>query len=181
MSKYSQEFKLKVVHTYLSGSAGQREIATSFQIGRTQLRDWLFAYESHGVAGLEPHQQQRSYSTEFKLSVLAHRRIHYLSLQETAAFFSIPSFSTIYDWEQRYNQGGIKAFVDHRGRPQKMKKSNDIDPASTTPKALIPQTQAELLREIEYLKAENAYLKKLEALILKKQLLQKTRPASLRD
>jgi transposase len=181
MSKYSQEFKLKVVHAYLSGSVGQREIATAFQIGRTQLQDWLFTYKSHGAAGLEPHQQQRSYSTEFKLSVLAHRRTHYLSLQETAALFSIPSFSTVYDWERRYNQGGVKAFVDHRGRPQKMTKSNDIDPAAATQKTLIPQTQAELLREIEYLKAENAYLKKLEALILKKQLQQKTKPTSLQD
>lgn len=181
MKKYSKEFKLEVVQAYLSGRAGQIKIAASFHIDRIQLRNWLSAYEAHGIAGLEPCGRSRRYSTEFKLSVLAHRSQHHLSLQEVATLFKIPSVSTVSTWEQRYNQQGINAFSDRRGRPSMMKKSDTHDSIARSEKPLKSPTHAELLREIEYLKAENAYLKKLEALVQKKQLQHMTKPTSSQD
>jgi transposase len=181
MRKYSKEFKLKVIQAYLSGGVGQRQVATSFNVGRTQLRDWLSVYQAQGAAALAAKRQHQRYSTEFKLSVLAHRRKHDLSLSDTATLFNIPSFSTLYVWEQRYNQGGINAFVGRRGRPKKMKNTTDSDQPITPNEPLRQQTHATLLREIEYLKAENAYLKKLDALIREKRLQQRTKPTSSQD
>ncbi len=181
MKKYSKEFKLEVVQAYLAGRLGQRKVAASFHIDRIQLRNWLSAYKAYGIAGLESRGRSRRYSTEFKLSVLAHRSQHHLSLQDVAILFKIPSFSTVYAWEQRYNQQGINAFADRRGRPSTMKKSDVSHSNTKAEKPLKSPTHAELLREIEYLKAENAYLKKLEALVQKKQLQRMTKPKSSLD
>lgn len=181
MSKYSKKFKLKVLQAYLSGSGGQRQVAGSFNVCRSQLQDWLSVYQTHGAAALEAKRHQQRYTSEFKLSVLAHRRKHNQSLSDTARLFNIPSPSTIYVWEQRYNQGDMHAFIDQHESPKKMKNTKDPNPPTTQDDPLSQKTHKALLREIEYLKAENAYLKKLDALIREKRLPQKTNPKSSQD
>lgn len=82
-------------------------------------------------------------------------------MNEACLEFNIPSHSIIIKWQQRFEQYGIEGLLDKpRGRPKSMtykrakKKSNK------------PLTrEEELLLEIESLRAENALLKKLQALI----------------
>lgn len=174
MSIYSKNFKLKVVKAYLSQPVGQRQVAALFNVGRTQLRDWVTGYQAYGAAALAPRKHPRIYSTEFKLTVLAYMRRHGTSRLQVATVFKIPSPSTIFVWEKRYNQGGIDSFIDRPGRP-KMKKTENANQPHTSKKPWSELTPAELLREIEYLQAENAYLKKLDALVRDKTSPQKTK------
>jgi transposase len=174
MSTYSKSFKLKVVKAYLSQSMGQRQVATLFNVGRTQVRDWVAAYRAHGAAAFAARKHSQKYSTEFKLSVLAYLRQHGGSRLQVAIAFKIPSPSTIFVWEKRYNQGSIDPFLDRRGRPD-MKKPENTNQPHTSKKPWSELTPAELLREIEYLQAENAYLKKLDALVRDKQSPLKTK------
>lgn len=174
MSIYSKNFKLKVVKAYLSQSAGQREVAASFNVGRTQLRDWVIGYKAHGAEALAPRTYAQHYSTAFKLTVLAYMRQHGESRLQVATLFKIPSPSTIFVWEKRYNQGGLEFLTDRRGRPKMKKPENTLQP-QTSKKPWSELTSAELLREIEYLQAENAYLKKLDALVRDKPLPPKTK------
>lgn len=180
MSTYSKCFKLKVVNAYLLKKVSERTVAASFNIHRSQLRAWLTVYKRYGADALAPRKKQQHYSTTFKLAVLTYKRQHNASLPEVALRFHIPSASTIFIWEQRYNQGGINALTNRRGRAAMKKPKSSTDPQIAN-KPWAELTPKELLREIEYLQAENAYLKKLDALIQEKKLAQKLKPTPSED
>jgi transposase len=72
-------------------------------------------------------------------------------------------------WQRLYAQGGLAAL----GRKPR-ERLPMMKPFKPPTKPLSELTQAELARYVEYLQAENAYLKKLEALVQsKKQAAQK--------
>lgn len=180
MSKYSKRFKLKAVNACLPQTHSVRQVAASLNIFPRQLRDWLSVYKHHGADALTPRKKHQEYSPTFKLAVLTYKRQHNASLPEVALHFHIPSASTILMWEQRYNQGGINALVNRRGRTAMKKTKNSADPQVAN-KPWAELTPKELLREIEYLQAENAYLKKLDALIQEKKLAQALKPTPSED
>jgi len=87
------------------------------------------------------------------------------SMIETAAVFNIPSHSTVRKWKQLFETGGIDALhPKEKGRPSMKKKVNQNQPAEGSEEALRV--------ELERLRMENAYLKKLQALIQEKEKLQ---------
>ena len=65
-------------------------------------------------------------------------------------------------WERIYNEKGPHAlFEERRGRCKKMESKQEI-------KKTTDMSQKELINEVEYLRMENAYLKKLNALVQKR-------------
>jgi len=48
MSKYSTQFKLKVVKEYLK-FGGLRRIANLHEINTSDIRNWTLAYQTHGL------------------------------------------------------------------------------------------------------------------------------------
>ncbi len=163
MSKYDLDFKLSVIKHYQSGIEGFNATARRFDIPTTCVREWFSAYEHNGLEGLT-HRPGR-YPAEFKKLVIQHKQQKHLSIRETAALFNIPSFSMIRAWEKRYDEGGIHSLTDNRGRKKRMSKP----PRPPASKPLEEMSQEEMLAELEYLRAENAYLKKLSALIQQKE------------
>jgi transposase len=90
-----------------------------------------------------------------------------LSFGQTAAAFNIRNHSAVGVWERSYREGGFDALLPRpRGRPKQM-------PAPTTKPEPSPddekRTREELLAELNQLRMENAYLKKLRALVQAKQ------------
>ena len=52
MSKYNDEFKLKVVQEYLSGSLGYTLLAKKYDIpSETAIKNWVKAYQSFDIKG----------------------------------------------------------------------------------------------------------------------------------
>jgi transposase len=173
MSKYTESFKLAVVEHYLTGLAGYQTVGRHHGIDSTMVRKWVASYRLHGVAGLQ--KKFTHYSAAFKLSVLQHMWEQSLSYAETSARFDIRSPVMVGQWERRYHDGGIEALTSRpRGRPKTMP-----DPRTPPPPSPDDQTRTrdDLLAELNYLRMENAYLKKLEALIQaqKKATLHKPR------
>jgi transposase len=70
MTKYDEQFKLKLVKQYLAGISGKDRLAKQHGVGRSVLRRWIAAYEQHGQQGL--CKKSSHYSAEFKLTVLQH-------------------------------------------------------------------------------------------------------------
>jgi transposase len=169
MSKHTQEFKLEVVRNYLLGAQGQKTLAHRYEIHPSDVMKWVERYRLHGDAGLV--SRYTAYSSDFKLEVLNYMQSKHMSLHQVSAHFNIPSVSTVLKWQKLYTEGGVQALHSRpRGRPK-------VTPAMAKPfvpsdKPANELTPKQLQRELEYLRAENAYLKKLRALVQEKRQAQ---------
>ena len=173
MSKYSKQFKLKVVQEFLK-SGGLKRVGHLFEISHSDVRKWTLAYQAHGHSGLNPNFQH--HSPQFKVQVLEYMAQHQISARPAAAHFGIGSMTTILQWQKLYNKGGITALEPKpKGRPS-MSKRSEIAALLAKPSEQL--THEELLRKAQYLEVENAYLKKLEALAQQKHLASKNKSKS---
>jgi transposase len=163
MTKYSEQFKLAVVKEYLSDSSdGYIAVARRHELtSHSIVQRWVRAYQHHGEAGLR--RKSSTYTAEFKLSVLQHMWDNHLSVTQAAAKFDIRHHAMVGMWERAYRDGGVEALASRpRGRPKSM--------ATTVPKSDSSpdddqRSREELLAEVNQLRMELAYLKKLEALV----------------
>jgi len=158
MSKYSKQFKLKVVKEFLK-SGGQKRVSHLFEISHSDVRKWTLAYQAHGHSGLNPSYQR--HSPQFKVQVLEYMAKHQISARPAAAHFGIGSMTTILQWQRLYNEGGITALAN---RPVGRTPMSQFNIKALLKKPVSELTPAELRRRLEYAEAEAAYLKKLEAL-----------------
>ena len=158
MSKLSLEKKAEIVTHYLNSNDGYINTANKFGISDSVVEMLVAQYKQNGIEGLV--RRNGSYSGKFKLHVLQYQQQNKLSDTETAVYFKIPNRGTICVWRKKYLLGGYEFLSrDGRGNPKNMatKKSK---------KNAEPKSELEKLREeVEWLRMENAILKKLNALI----------------
>jgi transposase len=156
MIKYTLEQKLSAVDDYLQGKGSSRSIAKTLGTDHKTILKWVALYKTHGEEGLI--SRYTNYSGEFKMDVLNYMNETGASVLETAAIFHITAPSTIYTWRRIHEEHGIDALYSVKRGRATMKKE-------TKKKQLIEGSQEDLIAEIERLRMENAYLKKLSALV----------------
>lgn len=168
MGKYTEQVKLAAVRDYCSGEAGLKTVAHRHNVDVSSLRQWIAGYRAHGEAGVAGKKRE-FYSVELKLAVLKRTRDEGLSHRQAAALFNIRRFNIIGRWEQQYNQGGPEALSwGSRGRRKKMTKNAPLQ--NKARQADDARSRQELLDELCCLRMENAYLKKLKALVQANEL-----------
>ena len=105
----------------------------------------------------------KRYTPEFKKLVIETMLEEKLSYRETAERFEI-RHKQVQDWERIYLTEGPEGFaVERRGRGSK----------GRPPKQLPKQVEEDLLAEVQRLRAENDYLKNLQALVLENERRQR--------
>jgi transposase len=159
-SKYSDELILELVLKIVRGEQSIAQTSRLFGAPLTYVRRWVAMYKQHGADGL--FKRESFYSAEFKLHVIEDRRENNLSLMATIVKYAIPSESTLLKWERIYAREGVAGILAPRQGRRIAEQMNTKK--SKSPKPTISADSA-LLRELEYLRAENAYLKKLQALV----------------
>lgn len=102
------------------------------------------------------------YSADFKLTVVKEVVDDCFSVRETAVKHGIPAFGTVCTWLEKYRKYGEDAFI------RKNKKSIPVPDKSVTPAPPLPALTEDEREELEQLRVENAYLKKLKALVHQK-------------
>lgn len=166
MTKYDERFKLEVVQQYLSGMAGYKVVAKRHGLAYSMVRKWVNLHRQHGAAGLA--KKSSHYDADFRLSVLKRMWDGDLSYGQVAAEFNIRSAGSISQWERCYHCGGIDALIPRsRGKPNKMPTPDDTKPQ--LPPDGAERTRDELVAEVNHLRMEVAYLKKLQALVQSQQ------------
>ena len=171
MAKYDQATRRKIVDEYLSGSGGFRELAKRYGIGRSTLRRWVAGYRIHGEAGLR--KKCSCFDADFKLHVLQYMRSHELSGQQVSVLFDLRDAGAVGRWQRLYHDGGYEALKPRpKGRRPIMSRTKPI-PLKDPSQPAEERTLQELLDENEYLRAEVAYLKKLQELRREKALAAK--------
>jgi transposase len=161
-NKFDYELRLQCCEAVKKGNRSLRSVALENNINLSNLKLWLRFYEHYGKAGLKSRPNRR-YNVAFKLKVLAAIDRDLLSLRSACVRFNIPSESVIISWRKAYDLNGESGLISQpKGRSKKMKLPIKRKPRKPTK----PLTkEEELLRENEYLRAENELLKKLQALV----------------
>ena len=156
MSKYSNEFKLQVIKYYLEENHSYLECCKKFNIpSKTPIKEWIRKYKQHGPEGLIK-QPKSSYSGEFKQYVVEYMHSNHISATETAKQYRLQA-KVVLKWERiYYEEGPQKLYEERRGRPRKM--------SSKKNKKNVNENE-DLLEEVQRLRMENEYLKKLNALV----------------
>ena len=169
MNKYSEQQKLDAVEGYRSGELGLRATAALRNVDVASLRKWVAAYEAIGIAGIQRKRRQ-AYDLKFKVEVLQKLKSEELSYRQAGALFNIRRFDSIAAWERAYDRDGIAGLMPHQPLRQE-RKAPDGAPKQA-PDSAVAETPSlqELLAELEALRTENAYLKKLKALIQTKSV-----------
>lgn len=113
----------------------------------------------------------KKYTGEFKQTVVEIMRKENLSYRETAWQFAVPDDKTIAKWERIYLEEGLEGlYVERRGRAC----SSGGTRKGRLPK-LDQEVEEDLITENQRLRAENDYLKKLNALVLEEERRDKRR------
>jgi transposase len=163
--KHSADFKLQIIKDHQQGDS-IRYLSGKWNLSTSLIRKWIDQYGSNGAKGLL--SKSAVYHTkEFKLEVVKAYRDKRLSLREGCLQFNIRAQSTLMSWARKYEQQGFDGLNEQKGRPTIMKKDKPVS------KKTIPLTRLEELeKENLYLRAENDFLKKLNALTREKQTQQ---------
>lgn len=158
---YSAELKLQAVKDYLDGELSQYQIIDKYKIAsRTQLSDWVRKYNSHSSLnayneGAKAMTKRRSTTWQERLEIVQYCLIHNQDYGKTAEQHQV-SYQQVYQWVKKYQNGGQDALQDGRGRKKTDEELTDADRQQLAMK--------KLEAENERLKAEIAFLKKLEEL-----------------
>lgn len=179
--KCTSDFKLKMVKQFLNSELSAAKFATKYNLNTTSLRAWARLFKQHGNAGFAVEQNNTTrYDLAFKLSVLETMKKENLSLIAATSRFNIGGRSTISRWLKLYEAGDLNALENKSKRiPMSVSppKKPNFSKKSFSDKNLTPEQKIELFeqqnKELEYLRAENAYLKKLDALMKSKRSVTK--------
>ena len=180
MAKYSQEFKLEVVHHYLSSHDGLKRTAKLYGIAHNIVKKWLLLYKEIGESELNPSSTYKRHSPDFKLKVLQSILNDGMSYSEALVEFKLNGPGMISHWLKQYKEHGIDGLNPKpKGQPKQMPKPQR--PRPRTSQEDRNKTQEQLLEELAYLCAENAYLKKRRALIQKRKEQEQAEQQRLQD
>ncbi len=183
MSKYSFEFKKKVVMAYLNGEGGENFLASKFKVASPrQVKIWIKFYQAFGDEGLLRSRKQNNYSFEYKLHVVELYLSSEVSYRELALQEKIHNPAQICKWVNDFRAAGPDALKPRKkGRKKTLNKSDNITQNKTVEESSV-ETSAEHVKELEdellKLRIENAFLKELRRLRLEDEAKMRERRSS---
>ena len=119
----------------------------------------MIYYLASGVIFMPKGVPNKRYTPEFKKLVVETMLEEKLSYSETARQFEINDYGIIQRWERIYLEEGSEGLaIERRGRK-----------STGRPMKLQKEVEEDLIAEVQRLRAENAYLKNLQALVLENE------------
>ena len=165
---HSLEEKLDVIKMHEDG-AGIKRIAKRLGLSKSLITLWLEQYKQHGKDGFMRLPYNCRYNFEEKCQIICEIEEKHVPLHVVSAKYRVAR-STLRCWRYIVHKNGYEALREVKygrkyasmGRPKKKEPVTELE---------------KLQRENELLRAENAYLKKLKALMTERErLAKKTKP-----
>src|SRR6056297_76726 len=161
-SFYSKEFKEKVITDFLTGNYSKKGLVRKYNLSSDSLvHDWLKRYNSHrglkssGKGMKKSMTRGRKTSWKERIDIVLFCLKNDFNYAKTADKYEV-SYQQVYLWVKKYKDQGVEALKDRRGRKKSEEELTEQDKLKIKMK--------EIEAENEKLKAENAFLKKLEEL-----------------
>lgn len=155
---YSAELKLQAVKDYLEGGLSQYQIIDKYKIASTkQLSNWVKKYNGHSSLKAYRGEAQamtkgRTTTWQERIDIVQYCLLNQQDYQKTAEQFQV-SYQQVYQWVKKFENGGQDALKDGRGRKKAPEELTEAD--------LQKNVMKKMEYEIERLRAENVFLKKL--------------------
>lgn len=150
-SSLTQHQREQLIQLFQQGT-GSNAAARELNISRYAAEALERRYKLHGTLCLMEKTTKQHYPFEIKKEVVT-RNLNGESRMHLAQEFALSSGDLVKNWVRAWRTGGDEALMPKpKGRPK----------GSATPKMLTEEDK--LRREVEKLRAENAYLKKLRDL-----------------
>ena len=125
--------------------------------------DSMIYYLTSGVFIMPKGVPNKRYTPEFKKMVVETMEREHLSVRSAMKEFEINDHKIIERWERIYLEEGPEGLaIERRGRR-----------STGEPKELRKEVEEDLLAEVQRLRAENDYLKNLQALVLEDERRQR--------
>ena len=150
-SSLTQHQREQLIHLFQQGT-GSKAAARELNISRYAAEALERRYKLHGTLCLMEKPTKQHYPYDIKKEGVT-RNLKGESRMHLAQEFGLSSDNLVKNWVRAWRDGGDEALMPKpKGRPK----------GSTKPKTLTEEDK--LRREVEKLRAENAYLKKLRDL-----------------
>lgn len=159
--RYSKDIKTAAVLDYLSGNYSMNEVVRKYEMSsRSLLKQWIRNYNDHRELKEMKRMNNsmikgRSTTLEERLEIVMYCVQNMKNYHQTSEHFNV-SYQQVYQWVKKFEKEGEDGLKDKRGQRK-------VEP-ELTPEEKIQREMKRLERENERLRAENAFLKKLEEL-----------------
>lgn len=154
---YTEETKTCAVKDYLAGAGSYMEICKKYGIKSTrQLRSWVSKYNGHeklkssGTGGIPIMTKGRQTTYEERIEIVRYCIEHQNNYAETAQKYQV-SYQQVYSWVTKYENNGIDALQDNRGKRKPTDNMSEIEKLRAENK-LLEATNKRQQMEIDFLK-----------------------------
>lgn len=120
MQKYSKEVKIQACKDYEENNLGFKSIADNIGVSDEAVRRWYLRYKEHGPNAFNTSNKNRSYSKEFKTSVIEEYNSGKYSLEDLAVKYNMAT-SIIHRWVDKWYNGVEIKDYDPKGDIYTMK------------------------------------------------------------
>ena len=137
-----------------------KELSKKFEIDPSNVKYMVKLADLHGETVLIKGKNN-FYPPELKLDIINEVLILGHSIKSTSLKYALPNPALLSNWISKFKENGYNILEKPRGRTSKMKNNNKKIEKNELSKV------EQLEKELEYLRAENAVLKKLREIRLK--------------
>lgn len=158
MSKLTREDKIEIYSLRKSG-VSLPSLSSRFSINKSVIKHLVRLIDAHGLEILR-NNQNRYYSSDYKLEIINRVLIEHKSISSVAVEIGLSSTGMLSNWIHDYKKNGYNVIEKKRGRRSMTKSKSELKKDLTS-----EEENKELKKRLQYLEAENEYLKKLNAVV----------------
>ena len=156
--RLTSEEKLGMVLEHLEQGITLRELSERYRYDISSIKYFVGLYRIHGEDIFLKREELMTYERDFKLKAIKRKLSEDISLRQLALQLGLIDPALLRDWVDLYQAKGEEGIQTTHGRKPYLRHEDRLDKIASD----------EVKERLEYLEAENAYLKKLYALILKR-------------